>query len=378
MLSHFFGPKPLAFDGPTLQQTNPDAKPVTLLTGFLGSGKTTLLNDLLADPRLADTAVVVNEFGSVSVDHHLVRRGREQYMVTSTGCICCLATSDIRASLFELLEAHRQGLAPAFSRVIIETTGLADPAPIVNSLIPGGTPASALRDHTVARSFRLAGVVTAFDSVCGRETLDTHLESWKQLAFADHIVLTKTDLPPLASQETLPLLNDLNPAAQIHDRHQPAFDVASLIGNGSYHVSGKPEDVSGWLAVERLASADGHAGDHDINRHGDRILALPLFHDEPLDPRAVEGFLNIMTSQHHGRILRLKGLFALTDDPGRPLVVHAVQNRLYSPIRLDYWPDIDVRSRVIIIGTDLPTEPIRDLFNALLPRASRKNRKGEQ
>ncbi|WEX85749.1 GTP-binding protein [Sinorhizobium garamanticum] len=369
MPSRRIEPTPFSSDPPTSKSIEP--KPVTLLTGFLGSGKTTLLNDLLADPRLADTAVIVNEFGSVSVDHHLVRRGREQYIVTSTGCICCLATSDIRASLFELLSAHEQGLAPSFSRVIIETTGLADPAPIVNSLIPGGAPATALRDHTVAKRFRLAGIVTVFDSVCGTETLDAHMESWKQLAFADHIVLTKTDLAPIAGQAALTLLKELNPGAQIHDGRQPGFDPVSLIGAGSYHLTSKPEDVAGWLAMERFSDPDSHVAPHDVNRHGNRIQALPLIHDEPLDPRAVDGFLTVISSQHHDRILRLKGLFALSDDPARPLVAHAVQNKLYPPIRLDYWPDIDVRSRIVVIGKDLPVDPIRKLFQALLPRPTR-------
>ena len=171
-----------------------DSVPVTLLTGFLGSGKTTLLNDILADHRMQGTAVIVNEFGTVPIDHDLVRTGSESYFQTTTGCICCTATSDIRSSLSELHEARLRGDIPPVSRVVIETTGLADPAPIINSIIPGGSPAMGLRDHVVARHFHLARVVTTFDVLNGRATLNSFLEGWKQLAFADHVVLTKTDL----------------------------------------------------------------------------------------------------------------------------------------------------------------------------------------
>lgn len=186
--------------------------PVTLLTGFLGAGKTTLLNALLTEPAMHDAAVIVNEFGAVPIDHGLVRTGSERYFKTTTGCICCTATSDIRTSLYELHQAFLEGVMPEVSRVVIETTGLADPAPIINSLIAGGTPALGLRDHIVARHFHLSGVVTAFDVVSGPAMLDSFIEGWKQLAFADHIVLTKTDLVDAAAVDRESLA-DLNPAA---------------------------------------------------------------------------------------------------------------------------------------------------------------------
>ena len=167
---------------------------VTLLTGFLGSGKTTLVNSLVSDPRMADTAVIINEFGSIAIDHDLVRTGSERYMRTTTGCLCCSASSDIRTSLHELHEARMKGAIGPISRVVIETTGLADPAPIINSLIPGGAPATALSNHAVARHFYLQSVITAFDTIDGRATLASFIEGWKQLAFADDVILTKTDI----------------------------------------------------------------------------------------------------------------------------------------------------------------------------------------
>lgn len=350
-----------------------DSVPVTLLTGFLGSGKTTLLNEILSDPQAAGTAVIINEFGTVAVDHDLVRRGSETYSRTTTGCICCTASSDIRASLSDLHEARVRGEVPPISHVIIETTGLADPAPIINSIIPGGAPAIGLRDHVVARHFHLACVVTAFDVLNGRATLDSFLEGWKQLAFADHVVLTKTDIAT-GSHDWTAELRGLNPSACYHDRHQPGFRLSMLIGSRNYTTSGKVEDVPGWLAMERLTTHADHT--HDPNRHGDGIEALSLCHDVPLSPQSVETFLHIVTTNTGSGLLRMKGIFALTDDPLRPLVAHAVQHRLYPLQRLERWPDGNHTSRLVLIGQNMPIRPIRDLFEVLAPRSARKRANG--
>ncbi len=346
------------------------AIPVTLLTGFLGSGKTTLLGAVLADPAMRGTAVVVNEFGTIAIDHDLVHAGREDYVVTSTGCVCCTAGSDIRASLFEIADAVDRGAFPRFERVIVETTGLADPAPIINSLIPGGAPAAGLRDHVVARRFRLAGVVTTFDVVTGPLALDRHIESWKQLAFADRIVLTKTDLVrDVASRHDLDELRRrlqvLNPSAEIVTR-EDVVRLSDLIGEGTYLPGGKPEDVAGWLALERATGGAGHRHAHDPNRHGDRIQAVPLVEAEPLDPGLFNAFLDLMMLQVG--VLRLKGVVALSDDPGRPMVVHGVQHMLHERRRLDRWPSEDRRSRIVVLGDGLSPEATRRLFSAAIRR----------
>lgn len=342
--------------------------PVALLTGFLGSGKTTLLNRILADPRMKDAAVVVNEFGSVAVDNDLVHKGNERYFVTTTGCLCCTATSDIRVSLFELLDLCRKGGARRFDRVLIETTGLADPAPIVNSLIPGGAPASGFRDHAVARSFHLSNVIATFDAEAGPGALDAHTEARKQVAFAEDVVITKGDLVPEALTGARKRLGELNPRARLHDGHHPRCDPITLLGGGSYAPSGRIDDVAGWLAMETHDHDHaGHHHHHDPDRHGD-VAALQLWADEPLDPRAVDAFLAVLTGQKHAGLLRLKGLLSLADDPSRPLVVHAVQHRLHPPVRLDGWPDSDARSRLVLIGTDMPAKPIERYFNSLVKR----------
>lgn len=345
----------------------PRTIPVALLTGFLGSGKTTLLNRMLADPRMDGAAVVVNEFGSVAIDNDLVHKGTERYFVTTTGCLCCTATSDIRTSLFELLEMSRKGEARRFDSVLIETTGLADPAPIVNSLIPGGAPASGFRDHAVARSFHLSNVIATFDAEAGPGALDTHAEAGKQIAFAEDVVITKGDLAPEALAATRKCLSGLNPHARLHDAHQPGFDPVALLGGGTYSPSDRIEGVAGWLAMEARDHHAGHHHHHDPDRHGN-VRTLQLWADEPLAPKGVDTFLKVLTGQTQTGLLRLKGLLALADDPSRPMVVHAVQHRLYPPIRLDGWPDGDARSRLVLIGTDMPAEPIRKYFDSLIMR----------
>lgn len=338
-----------------------DQIPVHLLTGFLGAGKTTLLNRLMPDPALKDTALVINEFGLVPVDHDLVREGREQPMVTTTGCICCTAGSDLRSSLDQLLQGRKSGDLPPFRRVIVETTGLADPAPIINSLIPGGMDARSWADHAVARAFRLSGVLTVVD-VEGIETaLATHPESLRQIAFADHVILTRTDLTPAGDWPER--LRSINAGLEVHDAADPAFNPALLLAPGSYAAFGKGEDVAAWLAAE--AGGHDHGSDfHDLNRHGN-VLAIPLTDDAPMEATALRGFLQRVTARPDNGLLRIKGLVALRDDPARPAVVHAVGHRLYPLQRLEARPDDVAQTRLVLIGTALDEAALRKDFASL-------------
>ncbi|MFV0382698.1 CobW family GTP-binding protein [Paracoccus sp. (in: a-proteobacteria)] len=343
---------------------NTEQIPVFLLTGFLGAGKTTLLNRILENPGFHDTALIINEFGLVPVDHHLVREGNEQPVVTTTGCICCTVGSDLRSSLDQLLVGRRDGSLPPFSRVIVETTGLADPAPIINSLIPGGMSAMSLRDHAVARAFRLSGVITVVDVEGVGAALDSHPESLRQIAFADHVVLTKTDVAPAGDWPDR--LRCLNPGLRFHDGADPAFRPSALLEPGSYSAFGKGEGVEDWLAAEaKHDHAHGHGGHfHDLNRHGN-VVAIPLTRDDPVDELALRQFLVRLTSTPGNGLLRIKGLVALQDDPASPALIHAVRHRLYPITRLEGWPHGVAQSRLVVIGTALNEGTIRAGFEAL-------------
>lgn len=355
-----------------------DKRPVILLTGFLGAGKSTLLNDLLRDPAFADTAVIINEFGDIAIDHDLVRVGEgdrtTDLMRTTTGCLCCEAGSDIRVTLFELHEAARSGAIPAFSRVIVETTGLADPAPLVNQLIPGGATALGLRDHVVARSFELAGVIAAVDIVTGELSIENQFEAAKQIAFADRIVLTKTDLAkdPASIKDIAALgerLAILNPAAEIIDRNKSAFDLAALFTPRTYAPAGLGEDVIGWLALEEaIRTEPGGHGETPapFDRHGGRIRTFSIVREGPILQSGYPRFIEALRHSAGPRLLRVKGLVAFEDELERPRVIHGVQHIVFTPRMLDAWPSEDRRSRLVFITDGIDEKPVRNLFEAIL------------
>lgn len=350
--------------------------PVVVLTGFLGSGKTTLLSDVLSAPALRDTGVVVNEFGEVGLDHDLVRIGvgEREVMLTAGGCICCTTGVDLRASLSDLLEADKRRRvdgAPPMRRVIVETTGIADPAPVVNQIVPGGMPALGLRDHTVARTFTLAGVAATVDALAGAATLEAHPECVRQVAFADRIVLTKTDMAGPDGAEAIARLRDtladINPAATILDRHDPATRIADLLAPRPYAPADLGGDVESWLAADRAGHRPHEHGDHDHahghGHHGVRTVAIET--DAPVATADLSNFLDLLHIAAGPRLLRLKGLVRLAEEPERPLVLQVVQHAVHPLARLDAWPSEDRRTRVVAIVRDLSEEFVQDLFRAL-------------
>lgn len=343
----------------------PDQIPVTVVTGFLGSGKTTLLNRLLKDPALKDTVVIVNEFGEVGIDHLLVEQSADGVIELSDGCLCCTVRSDLVLTLADLIDRMQAGRIAAVKRIVIETTGLADPAPVLQAVM--GHPA-------LQWMLRLDGVVTTVDAVNGMRTLDNHLEAVKQAAVAERIVLTKTDLADGDTVAALAArLAALNPHALILDA-QAGPSAAALMECGAWNPDTKSADVRMWLAAEADAGHDhhhhggheheGHHHHHDVNRHDARIRSFSIMHDKPVDKLAVAMFMDLLASAHGEKLLRMKGIVELKDDPERPLVIHGVQSVMHPPVRLDAWPEGPRGTRIVLITQDLGEDFVRRMFAA--------------
>jgi G3E family GTPase len=339
--------------------------PLSVLTGFLGAGKTTLLNRLLRDPALADTAVIINEFGEIGLDHLLVEQVDDDVVLLSTGCLCCTLRGDLVEALERLTRNLDNGRA-TFSRVIIETTGLADPAPIVHTTMA--------HPYLVMR-YRLDGVIAMVDAVNGAETLERHPEAVKQAAIADRIVLTKTDLVDAAHAPALRTLllrlRALNPAAPILDAAKGEAVAARLLDCGLYDPATKTPDVRRWLAAEAYADAGDHgAHAHDPNRHDAHIRAFSLSTEAAIPASAFEMFLELIRSMHGPKLLRLKGIVKIAETPQTPMVVHAVQHLMHPLARLPAWPDGDTSTRMVFIVRDIDPRTIRELFDAFLGAAA--------
>ena len=338
--------------------------PVSVLTGFLGAGKTTLLNRLLKDPALADTAVIINEFGDIAIDHLLVESSSDGIIQLADGCLCCTVRGELVDTLADLVDRLQTGRIAKLKRVIIETTGLADPAPVLQSIM--GHPA-------LVQAYRLDGVIALVDAVNGEATLDSHVEAVKQVAVADRIVLAKTDI--VADPQALATLKDrlksLNPSAPIVDARAPKAGYASLFECGLYNPDTKTADVRRWLGEEAEHAhhhhEHGHDHDHaghDHHRHDERIKTFTLLYDRPVPFSTIDMFLDLLGSAHGDKLLRMKGIIELAEDPSRPLVVHGVQSLFHPPVRLPAWPD-DVRgTRLVLITLDMPEDYVRRMFAA--------------
>src|SRR5579883_140183 len=338
--------------------------PLTVLTGFLGAGKTTLLNRLLKDPALADAAVLINEFGEIGIDHLLVERIDGNVVQLSTGCLCCTVRGDLVDSLEKLLRDRDNGRV-SFSRVVIETTGLADPAPVLHTIM--------LHPYLVLR-FRLDGIVTVVDAITGRATLDAHTEAVKQAAVADRLVLTKSDLVDTADrraakEQLVTRLRALNPAAPLLNAAAGDATAARLLDCGLYDPDKKTPDVKRWLAAEAHADAHEHAHHHDVNRHDDRIRAFTYATDRPISAAAFDMFLELLRSAHGPNLLRVKGIVKIAENPEQPVVIHGVQHVFHPAAQLAAWPDADHRTRLVFIVRDIAPATISGLFDAFLGAA---------
>lgn len=331
--------------------------PVNVVTGFLGSGKTTLLNRLLRSPKLANTAVLINEFGEIGLDHLLLETIDKETVILQSGCVCCTIRGDLAEAIRELFSKRERGLIPPFERLAIETTGLADPAPIVSTL---------MAEPVVRHHFRLGNIVATIDAVNGALHLDQNLESTKQAAIADRLVVTKSDIAAPGTLDALTRrLRALNPSAALIDLNG-ALDPDALLASDPYDPATKSEEVQRWLAHE-AAHAHDHAQGHDPNRHGADIRAFGLAFERPLDWTAFGIWLSMLLHAHGEKVLRVKGILNVAD-VATPVVIHGVQHVVHPPAHLDRWPDDDRRSRLVLIVRDLDPARIEaslEAFNRL-------------
>jgi len=337
-----------------------------VLTGFLGAGKTTLLNRLLADPGMKDTAVLINEFGEIGLDHLLVRTVDEGIVMLSSGCVCCTVRGDLVSALEDLLRALDNGRVDPFARVVIETTGLADPIPVIHTMMA--------HPYLVMR-YRLDAVITVVDAINGLATLDAHPEAVKQAAVADRIVLTKTDLVDSdARRHDLGRLEArlaaLAPTAIQLDAAKGEADARAVLAAGLYDPATKVPDVTRWLNQAALA-ADG--GDHS---HDDGIKAFALTSDQALGSAAFDMFLELLRGAHGPKLLRVKGVVKIAEFPDRPVVIHGAQHVFHPTTVLDAWPDGDARTRIVFILKDMEPQTVQALYDAFLgvPRADQPDR----
>ncbi len=362
--------------------------PVSLLTGFLGSGKTTVLNHLVAQPELADALVIINEFGEMALDHMMVAHSTENLvMEMSSGCVCCNIRGDLVKTLRDITWRFSRNGQRRFRRVLIETTGLADPAPIIHTL---------MTHPQIAPKYRLDGIVATVDLATGMRTLDQHKEAVKQAAVADALLLTKADL---ATEEQgtalLRRLEGINPAAQRWEVRNGEIAAQKVLNLGLFTAEGKTPDVARWLSEEAYAapSPHGHAHEHhdhdldghghpahdphshahghghthdhhDVNRHDDHIRAFCFTVEQPIPEETLAAWLELLMSFVGSRILRVKGILNIEGN-AQPVVVHGVQHIFHPPVTLPAWPSGDRRSRLVFITQDVSRDVIEKTFHAL-------------
>ena len=342
--------------------------PVSVLTGFLGSGKTTVLNHLIQQPALSRTLVLINEFGEIGLDHDLVTHSKDDVVIEmSSGCLCCTVRGDLAKTLREAPGRFASAGELWFDRVVIETTGLADPAPILHTL---------MTEPAVARRYRLDGVISTVDAVNGGGTLDRQIEPVKQAAMADLLLITKADLVDLDALRRLQdRLRVLNPAAPQFIAENGAVDPTLLFDAGLYNPKTKSLDVQNWLKAEAYAephdhehgtAGHGHACElNDVNRHDAHIKAVCLTIHEPIRCDALDHWLESLLLLRGADLLRTKGIINVADLDG-PVVIHGVQHIFHPAVMLKEWPSEDRRSRIVFITRDIDESVLRDtlrMFN---------------
>jgi G3E family GTPase len=350
-------------------EKNVSHTPVTILTGFLGSGKTTLLNRALRAPSMAKTAVVINEFGEVGLDHLLAAQSDDTIMVLENGCLCCTVFGDLVTTLNNLYHQREDGTIPRFDHVVIETSGLADPSPLIQAF---------LSDPTLAGLYRIGAVVATVDAVNGPHTLDEHIESVRQVALADRILISKLDLvspAKLRDAEEAALvarLSRLNPAAKISRVDDPAFEVSDVLRADALKPGDPKADARAWLNA--AAYADSHAHDHAHDDHDeddhhhlhDRDIASFCFvREQPIPREALRLLLDALQQNLGPNLLRVKGIVHVAEEPERPAVIQGAQQLLHNLTFLERWPDADRRSKIVFITQGFDRAEVEDMIAVL-------------
>ena len=330
--------------------------PVTVITGFLGSGKTTLLSSILKKKEMQKTAVIINEFGEIGLDHALIEHTDENIVELQSGCICCTIQGDLNKTLIDLFDKMMNGKVSSFNRILIETTGLANPVPIIHTL---------MSSIELIRIYSLDGVITVVDSVNGEKTLDLHEESLKQLALAEKIILSKTDIVDKDEIKSLvDRIKEINPVSQIIFSKFGNIPLEEIFGLGAYDPYKKSADVKNWLAAEKYKDKKHHHH-HDVNRHNENIRAFSMMSENPVNMIAFSFFRDMITAALGANLLRMKGIVNIAGEE-RPAVIHGVQH-IFHPVQwLEKWPDNDRRTKLVFITQNIKKKQIEDFFRPLM------------
>lgn len=382
--------------GETQPEQRPGLRtPVTIITGFLGSGKTTLLNRALRAPEMKDTVVVINEFGEISLDHALAASSDDAVIVLENGCLCCTVRSDLVGTMNALYHDREQGRIPHFDNVVIETSGLAEPGPVLQAF---------LSEPTLDGLYRVASVVALVDAVNAIGTFEEHDEAVRQVALADQILISKLDLVDEDTRaakeaELREVLHRLNPAARIRRIDDPSISLGELLKSPGFDPTDPKADPRAWLNEKAYLEA-AHDHDHDpahcndpshdhshdhghghfpghghgLHTHKAGIESFCLIREEPFTRQALQMLLDGISQNLGAGLLRVKGLVNVADEPGRPAVIQGAQHLLHTMSWLDRWPDNDQRTRIVFIVQGMTKDALKDMIELLDRMAARTSK----